>query len=387
MFNVRLLDKISPAGLKILDPGNYTASKDAASPDAILVRSCNMHEMELDGNLKAIARAGAGVNNIPVEKCTEKGIVVFNTPGANANGVKELVIAALLLSSRKIADGINWVRSLCGQGEAVVTQVEKGKSKFEGPEIKGKRLGVIGLGAIGSMVANDAVALGMEVCGYDPFISVDIAWNLSREVVREKDLDKLLATSDYITVHVPLIADTKGMIDKKKFAIMKKGVRIINMARSGLVVNEDLLAALDDGTVGCYVTDFPEDCLLNNDKVIPIPHLGASTPESEDNCAVMAAGQLIEFLEKGNIRNSVNMPECVLDKTDNKRLTIFNINVPNMLGQFTGILAGDGINIARMLNHHKDGIAYTMIDIEGDIKDGTLNRIRSVEGVIAMRVI
>jgi len=387
MYNVKLLNKISETGLSIFPEENYNISEDVENPDAILVRSCNMHDMELGSNLKAIARAGAGVNNIPIDRCTEKGIVVFNTPGANANGVKELVFAALFLSSRKIVQGINWAQSLKGQGDAVEAKIEKGKSSFEGPEIKGKKLGVIGLGAIGAMVANDAVALGMEVGGYDPFISVDTAWNLSREVIRETSLEHLLATSDYITIHVPLVDDTKGMINKEKIALMKKGVRIINLARGGLVVDDDILEALENGTVACYVTDFPNEKLLGNDKVITIPHLGASTPESEENCAVMAVKQIRDFLEKGIIRNSVNFPESVLELSKNTRLTITNINVPNMLGQFTSILAGNGINIDNMLTHHKGNIGYTIIDVESEISEDMIEKLKSIKGVINVRVI
>ena len=387
MFNIKLLNKISEAGLGIFEPSKYNVSAEAEDPDAVMVRSFNMNEMDMGGNLKAIARAGAGVNNIPVSKCTDKGIVVFNTPGANANGVKELVIASLLISSRRIVQGINRVQSMKDRCSDVAQAVEKEKSAFEGPEIKGKKLGVIGLGAIGSMVANDAVTLGMEVCGYDPYISVDFAWSLSREVKRENDLDHLLATCDYISLHVPLLDETKNMLDKKKFAVIKKGARIINLARAGLVSSADLIEAVENGIISCYVTDFPEECMLGHENIITIPHLGASTPESEDNCALMAAQQLRDFLEKGNIRNSVNMPECVLEKNENKRITIININIPNMLGQFTGILAGYGINIERMLNHHKNGIAYTIIDVGGEIPCDVLEKLSKIEGVIKMRVI
>jgi len=278
MFKVQMLNKISNSGLDLLPEEQFEVSLDATNPDAILVRSANMLEMELPSNLKAIARAGAGVNNIPIEKCTERGIVVFNTPGANSNGVKELVIAALLLSSRKISQGINWVQSLKGKGEEVPKLVEKGKSQFEGPEIKGKRIGVIGLGAIGVMVANDASSLGMEVMGYDPYISVKAAWGLSRSVIRATSIDHLLSTCDYVTIHIPLTKDTKYTLNKEKFDIMKKGIRIINLARGGLVSNADLLEAIKNGTVSCYVTDFPEDELLGVDEIIAIPHLGASTP-------------------------------------------------------------------------------------------------------------
>ena len=387
MFTIQMLDKISPLGLDMLSGDLYELLTEASNPDAVLVRSFNMLERELPEKLKAIARAGAGVNNIPIDRCTDRGIVVFNTPGANANGVKELVLTSLFLSSRRIVQGINWAQSLKSEGDAVPKLVEKGKSKFEGPEIKGKQLGIIGLGAIGAMVANDAVALGMNVVGYDPFISVDAAWGLSSCVIRETSLDRLLATSDYITVHVPLDGKTKGLFNKDKFAIMKKGIRIVNLARGGLVVNQDLLAALEDGTVACYVTDFPEADLLGNDKVIPIPHLGASTPESEENCAMMAVKQLRDFLEKGNIKNSVNFPNVALELSGNIRLTITNINIPNMVGQFTTALAENKINISDIVTHHKDNIGYSIIDIEGNLTPEVVQRIRKIEGVKTVRVI
>jgi D-3-phosphoglycerate dehydrogenase / 2-oxoglutarate reductase len=387
MYTIRRLDNISSKGLNLLPENMYQVTPELTGCDGILVRSCNMLDMELPERLKAIARAGAGVNNIPIDRCTEKGIVVFNTPGANANGVKELVLAALFLSSRKVDEGIGWAQSLKGKGEEVPKLVEKGKSKFEGPEIKGKKLGIIGLGAIGVMLANDAIALGMEVGGYDPFISVDAAWRLSKEVARETSLDHLLATSDYITIHIPQDAKTKGMLNKDRFAVIKKGARIINMARGGLVVNSDLLEAVNDGTVACYVTDFPEDELLGNDRIITIPHLGASTPESEENCAIMAVKQLKEFMEKGNIRNSVNFPECSLEMSGNTRITITNRNVPNMVGQFTTALAESSINISDILTHHKGSIGYTIIEIDGELREGVVDRIRSINGVIAVRVI
>ena len=387
MFSIKKLDKILQKGLDLLPDNNYEVGTDAANPDAILVRSFNMLEMELPENLKAIARAGAGVNNIPIDRCTEKGIIVFNTPGANANGVKELVIASLFLASRKISQGINWAQSLKGKGAEVAKLVEKGKSKFEGPEIKGKKLGVIGLGAIGAMVANDAVSLGMEVAGYDPFISVNTAWALSSSVARETNLDHLLATCDYITVHIPLDGKTKGMFNKEKMAIMKKGIRIINLARGGLFVNADVLEAIENGSVACYVTDFPEDELIGNDNVITVPHLGASTPESEENCAMMAAKQLNDFLEKGNIKNSVNFPECVLEPSGNARLTIININVPSMIGQITTVLAENKINIADMVTHHRDNIGYNIIDVEGEVTETIIQRLKSIQGIKAVRVI
>ncbi len=387
MFSIQTLNKISEKGLDLLPEDKYRVSSEETSPDAILVRSANMLEMQLPDNIKAIARAGAGVNNIPLDRCTEKGIVVFNTPGANANGVKELVIASLFLSSRRIYQGINWAQSLKGKGQEVAKLIEKGKSDFEGPEIKGKRIGIIGLGAIGVMVANDAAALGMEVIGYDPYISINSAWGLSSSVIRATSLDQIFSTSDYITIHIPLDNTTKGMINKDKFAVMKNGVRIINLARAGLCNNKDLLEAIDSGIVACYVTDFPEDELLGNDNIIAIPHLGASTPESEENCAVMAAKQLKDYLEYGAIKNSVNFPDCDLLYKGNTRLITAHMNIPNMVGQVTTILAAEKINIADMVNHHKDKVGYNIIDFEGELDEAVFERIRRIEGVKMARII
>lgn len=387
MYKVQMLNKISNSGLDLLPANDYEISADSANPDAILVRSANMLEMDLSKNLKAIARAGAGVNNIPIDKCTEKGIVVFNTPGANSNGVKELVIASLLLASRKISQGINWAQTLKGKGEDVPKLVEKGKSQFEGPEIKSKKIGVIGLGAIGVMVANDAISLGMEVMGYDPYISVNAAWGLSSSVVRATSLDNLLSTCDYITLHMPLNNETKNLFNKDKFEIMKKGVRIINLARGGLIDNQALLEAIGSGTVACYVTDFPEDELLGIEEIIAIPHLGASTPESEENCAVMAVNQMKAYLETGMIKNSVNFPDCDMLPTDKTRIITVHRNIPNMIGQMTTILAASKINIADMLTRHKDTIGYNVIDIEGDLTGEVVDKIRSIDGVKTVRVI
>ena len=346
-----------------------------------------MHSMQLPASVKAIGRAGAGVNNIPVEQCSKRGIVVFNTPGANANGVKELVLAGLLLSSRRIVPGIEWVGTLKGKGKEVGPLIEKGKNDFVGPEIKGKKLGVIGLGAIGVMVANDAVALGMEVAGYDPYISIEAAWGLARTVRRATSLDMLLAQSDYITLHVPLMDQTKGMLNRDKFGLMKKGVRIVNLARGGLVKNADLLDAMKAGTVACYVTDFPDDDLLVVPNVIPIPHLGASTPEAEDNCAVMAVEQVRDFLENGNVKNSVNFPACALPVMGRNRIVVANANVPNMVGQITTVLAADKINIADMMNKSAGDLAYNIIDIDGDVAEAQVEKLRKIEGVITARLI
>jgi D-3-phosphoglycerate dehydrogenase len=387
MFKVQTLNKISPRGLNLLPHENYEFATEIVKPDAILVRSQKMHDMQLPSTLKAIARAGAGVNNIPVEKCTEQGIVVFNTPGANANAVKELVIMGLFFSSRKVFRGIAWAKGLAGKADQVPKLVEQGKSSFSGSEIKGKRLGVIGLGAIGVMVANDAEALGMQVCGYDPFLSVESAWGLSRTVNKAVSIDSLIADSDYISLHIPLNDDTKGSINREKFALMKKGIRILNFARGELVKNEDLIEAINQGIVERYVTDFPNDALLNNDNVIPIPHLGASTPESEDNCAVMAVNQLRDFLERGNIRNSVNFPECILAPSGSMRIIIANRNVPKIIGHFTSILAQHNINIAEMLNKSKGDYAFNIIDIDGNAEKNIIEKLQAVEGVVMVRVL
>jgi D-3-phosphoglycerate dehydrogenase len=387
MFKIQKLNKISVRGLERLPADNYEYATEINNPDAILVRSAEMHNFELPATVKAVARAGAGVNNIPVPKYTEKGVVVFNTPGANANGVKELVIAGMFLASRNITDSVMWAKGLSGKGKEVPDLVEKGKSSFTGPEIKGKKLGLIGLGAIGVMVANDALALGMEVSGFDPYISVDAAWGLSRQVKKAISLDNLIADSDFISLHVPQNDQTKGMLNKEKFRLMKKGVIILNFARGGLVNNTDLNAAIKDGIVENYVTDFPDDELLSMDRVIAIPHLGASTPESEENCAIMAVDQIKEYLEKGNIINSVNYPDCMLPFTGKTRITIANKNVPNIIGQITQILADGGKNIAEMLNRHKNDYAYNIIDIDGNCDEALAKKLLDIEGVIMTRVI
>ena len=387
MYRIQLLNKISALGLELLPHDDYEYASEIVSPDAILVRSQKMHDLELPGSLKAIARAGAGVNNIPVEKCSERGIVVFNTPGANANAVKEMTLMGLFISSRKVYRGITWAKGLAGQIEDVGKLVEKGKEQFTGPEIKGKKLGVVGLGAIGVMVANDAEALGMQVAGYDPYLSVDSAWGLSRTVRKAISLDELLAGSDFISLHMPLNADTRGKINREKFRLMRKGIRILNFARGELVNDDDLIEAINEGIVEMYVTDFPNEKLLAIDNIIPVPHLGASTPESEDNCATMAVNQLRDYLEKGNIKNSVNFPECILPSSGQMRITIANRNVPNIIGQFTTILADEKINIADMLNRSRDDYAYNIIDIDSPIDDSVIARLKSVNGVVLVRVI
>jgi D-3-phosphoglycerate dehydrogenase len=387
MLKIQTLNKISPKGLELFPRDVYEIASEIINPDAVLVRSADMHEMQLTGSVKAIARAGAGVNNIPIDKCSQKGIVVMNTPGANANSVKELVVAGLLICSRKLVQGIIWAKGLAGKGDEVPKLIEKGKSNFEGPEIKGKRLGVIGLGAIGVKVANDAVSLGMEVTGYDPIISVEAAWELSHTVKRSLSLDNLLAKSDYITLHVPLNDKTKGMLNKDKFALMKKGVRILNFARGGLVSNEDLKEAIKEGIVAAYVTDFPDQDLVAVEGVIPIPHLGASTPEAEDNCAIMAVNQTRNFLEYGNIKNSVNFPDCEMEPSGKARILVGNRNVPNMVGQITTLLAAEKINIADMLNKSKTDLAYNIIDIDNEINESALKKLKAIEGIIMVRVL
>jgi D-3-phosphoglycerate dehydrogenase len=346
-----------------------------------------MHRAELPPSGRAIARVGVGVNDIPVERCTGAGGVVFNTPGANANGVKEMVIAGLLLSSRKILDGILWARSLAGKGEEIPSLVEAGKHRFAGPELFGKTIGVIGLGAVGVLVANAAAALGMQVMGYDPFISVESAWRLSREVQRAQGLESLLRQCDYISLHTILTGTTRGLLGAERFGFMKPGTRILNFARGGLVNNEDLIKALRSGQAAAYVTDFPEEALLGEPGVIAVPHLGASTPESEESCAVMAAEQIKTFFETGNIRWSVNFPDCVMEKTASKRIIVANKNIPNMVGQITTILAAEKINIADLLNRHRDGLAYNIIDIDSEPTAVLLDRLRSIEGVIMVREI
>ena len=384
-FKIKTLNGISSNGLDRFGD-NFNIDDQDNSPDAIVVRSASLHDMEFASSLHSIARAGAGVNNIPVDRCTEKGIVVFNTPGANANAVKELAVAALLLSSRKIIEGVNWVRTL--EGEDISKDVEKGKSQFVGPEIRGKRLGVIGLGAIGVMVANAAVNMDMKVYGYDPFISVEHAWGLSRAVKKADDLDNLFNKCDYITLHIPLTDKTKGMINKDVFDKMNQGVRILNLSRGGLVNDDDLIVALEKGKVSTYVTDFPDAKLLNVSGVIPVPHLGASTPESEDNCAIMAVLQTKDFLENGNIKNSVNFPSCDLGiKMAHHRITIAHRNIPKMLGQISNVLSEQGANIANMINRSSGDYAYTMIDLESEITDENVDRIKNIGGVIRVRVL
>lgn len=387
MFTVKTMNKISPAGLSRFAPGKYTCGDDIENPDAIMVRSASLHEIELPASLKAVARAGAGVNNIPVDKCSEAGIVVFNTPGANANAVKELVIGAMLMTARNVPNAIEWAKTLKGKGDEVGKLVEKGKSKFIGPELAGKKLGVIGLGAIGVMVANTAKHLHMDVYGYDPYISVDAAWGISRDINRAASLKEIYENCDFITVHVPLNPETKGMFNAEAFAMMKRGVRIFNFSRGGLAVSEDIITALESGQIASYTVDFPSDELLCVPGVISIPHLGASTPESEDNCAFMAANELIDFLETGAIRNSVNFPNVDMPRSSEIRIAVIHRNIPNMLSQISATFAQENINIENMLNKSKKEYAYTILDINGDSVEKAAEKLKAIEGVIRVRVI
>ncbi len=386
MVKYNCLNPIAPIGLDLFTE-IYGKVDNIEEADSVLVRSASMLDMELPDNLKAIARAGAGVNNIPVDKCAEKGIVVFNTPGANANGVKELVIAGLMLASRNIVGGINWVQTV-KDDENIAKLVEKGKSKFAGKEIEGKKLGVIGLGAIGVLVANAAKRLGMEVYGCDPYISVKHAWNLSRDIIYVKTKEEIYRTCDYITVHVPLLDDTKKMINKDSMAIMKDGVIVLNFARDLLVNDDDMAEALKSGKVAAYVTDFPNAKTANMEGAIAIPHLGASTEESEDNCAVMAVKEIMEYMENGTIKNSVNYPDCDAGVcVSGKRITICHKNIPNMLTQFTGLFSVENINISNLINKSKGDFAYTVLDIEGDVSESTAQKLNSINGVLKVRIL
>ena len=387
MFHVLTLNKIAPQGLEKFDSASYQVTDSCDTPDGIILRSFSMHDMELPDSLLAVARAGAGVNNIPIDACTDKGIVVFNTPGANANAVKELVIAGLLIASRRIVPAIEWAKGLKGNGEAVGKMVEKGKSAFAGPEISGKSIGVIGLGAIGVRVANAANHLGMKVYGYDPYLSVNAAWNLTHNAIHAIDIKEIFENCDYITIHVPLTPETKGFINAETIATMRDGVRILNFARGDLVNSTDILAALENGKVAAYVTDFPNDEILGHDGVIAIPHLGASTPESEDNCAGMAADELTDYIENGNITNSVNLPNTAMARSSEKRICIIHKNVPTMITKITQVLAAKGVNIENMLNTSKKQYAYTLLDVTGDITDDIANEIAALDDIIRVRVI
>lgn len=386
MFQVNCLNKISKVGTELLTEC-YEMTEEVQAADAILLRSASMHEMEWGSSLLAIARAGAGVNNIPLERCSEDGIVVFNTPGANANAVKELVIAGLLLASRDIIGGAKWVQEH-KEEETIAKLVEKEKSKFAGCEIIGKKLGVIGLGAIGVKVANTAIDLGMEVYGYDPYISVNAAWNLSGEVKHIEAVEKILTDCDYISLHVPLVEDTKGMINKEKLAMMKEGVVILNFARDLLVNDDDMAEALEQGKVKHYITDFPNQKSAKMKNVIALPHLGASTKEAEDNCAEMAVKQMMNFLENGNIINSVNFPACDMGIcTKAGRIAICHKNVPNMLAKFTGACSEKNINISDLINKSKGEYAYTLMDLDSPATEELVNAIQEIAEVKKVRIV
>lgn len=386
MFKYQCLNPISNVGLDRFT-GAYTRTNEAEEADAVLVRSANMHELPRHKKLKAIARAGAGVNNIPLDQCTEEGIVVFNTPGANANGVKELVIAGMVLASRDIIGGINWVRE-ASMSPTIVKDTEAKKKEFVGNEIQGKKLGIIGLGAIGVMVANAATHLGMEVYGYDPYISVDAAWNLSRSIVHIQNIEDIYHHCDFITLHVPAMDETRGMIDAKAIKQMKDDVVLLNFSRDILIDEEALVKAMEKGKVKKYVTDFPNPLSATCEKAIVIPHLGASTEESEENCAKMAVKEVRDYLENGNIRNSVNYPSCNMGKiTKVARITINHRNIPNMIGQFTTLLASNGINISDMTNKSKGDYAYTLLDVETEVTPEIIDQLKEIEGTLKIRVL
>ena len=384
MSNILTLNKISKIGLSKFT-SEYKISDNIENPDAIILRSFNMHEYEMPKSLLAIGRAGAGVNNIPVEQCAKDGIVVFNTPGANANAVKELVIAGLFLASRGIVEGVKWAETL--DSDQIAKDVEKGKGAFVGPEIAGKKLGVVGLGAIGVLVANTALHLGMEVVGYDPFISVDAAWSISKSIKRATDLKEIYEDCDYITLHLPFNKDTASMINTQTIAQMKDGVRILNFSRAELVDSDAMKAAIDDEKVAKYVCDFPNNSLNTYKNVVSIPHLGASTPEAEDNCAVMAVKEIMDFLENGNIVNSVNFPKVTMPRSTDYRITVIHENIPNMLSQISNQVAKDGLNIEGMINGSRNEVAYTILDVTNDVSDSVIKDIEAIEGVLRVRVI
>jgi len=387
MFRIKTLNKISPAGLSVLDQTRFQISDNAENEDGVLVRSADMHEYPFSDALRAVARAGAGTNNIPIDRCSEAGIVVFNTPGANANAVKELAVCALLLASRRIIAGSLWLRDQAGAGLDVEKVVEKGKSQFVGPELTGKMLGVIGLGAIGVQVANTAASLGMTVFGYDPFLSVDGALSLSRSVHRALDLETIYKNCDYISIHVPQTPETRGMINTDAIHMMKGGVRIVNLARGGLVNDDDMAAALETGRVAKYVTDFPDEKITTVKNVIALPHLGASTPESEENCAVMAARQLRDYLLNGNITNSVNLPNVVQEWSGIARICLIHKNVPGMLTQIMGTLSDDHINVENLTNKSKKDYAYTMVDVNTRLTEEAVEELRAIPNMIRVRVL
>ena len=387
MYHIKTMNKISPMGINKFDRERYVVSDAEENEDAILVRSAKLHDYVFPQNLLAIARAGSGVNNIPLDRCSESGIAVFSTPGANANAVKELVICSLLLASRDVEGSSRWVREQVDAGVDVTTVVEKGKAAFVGPEIYQKTLGVIGLGAIGTMVANVALSLGMDVYGYDPYLSVDAALRLDRHVHVVKDVNELYKKSDYMTVHIHLTDATRGMIDAKAIAAMKRGARFINLARGEIVDDDAMMAALETGKVACYVTDFPNNKIVKARHVVAFPHLGASTPESEQNCAVMAAKELIDYLEYGNIRNSVNLPAVSMERSGVMRLCLIHRNIPAMLANITALLSKDGANVENLSNKSKGDYAYTIVDLGSQVDDSVVDDVKALTGVIRVRTL
>ena len=387
MYRIKTFNKISPVGLERFDPALYTVSDNMDGEDGILVRSAKLHEYDFPAQLLAISRAGVGVNNIPLDRCSESGIAVFNTPGANANAVKELVLCAMLLGSRDVDGAIHWVRKQVDAGVDVASVVEKGKSAFIGPEIYKKTLGIVGLGAIGSLVANTAISLGMDVYGYDPYLSVDTALNLDRHIHVVKDINDLYKRADYITFHIHFTAKTEHMVNADAFAHMKRGVRIVNLARGEIVDDEAMIAALDTGKVAAYVTDFPNNRIVQAPHVIAMPHLGASTPESEQNCAVMAVRQMRDYLENGNIRNSVNLPNVTMDRSGVMRMCIIHKNIPAMLANITTLLATDGVNVENLSNKSKGDYAYTLVDLGSKVDEKVIDDVKHLANVIRVRVI
>ena len=387
MYRIKTFNKIAPQGLERLDPARYQVGEDVAEEEGILVRSANLLDYPFPDSLLAIARAGVGVNNIPLERCSENGVAVFSTPGANANAVKELVLCGMLISSRDVTGAVRWVKNQAASGVEVETVVEKGKAAFVGPELYRKALGVIGLGAIGSLAANAALDLGMDVYGFDPFLSVDAALRLDRHVRVVQDVNELYKKSDYITIHIHFNEKTRHMIGPEAFAAMKPGARLINLARGGVVNDEALLAALDAGKVTAYVTDFPTNKLVANPHVIAMPHLGASTPESEQNCAVMAAEELWDYLENGNIKNSVNLPDVYLDRSGAQRLCVLHKNIPAMLASITALLSRDGVNVENLSNKRKKDYAYTLVDLGAKVEPAVLEELRTLPNVIRVRAI
>ena len=387
MYHIKTFNKISPVGLNKFDAEHYVVSDNEVNEDGILVRSAKLLDYQFPSNLLAIARAGVGVNNIPIDRCSEAGIAVFYTPGANANAVKELVLCAMLMGSRDVNGAIRWVRDQVDAGVDVTTVVEKGKSAFVGPELYKKSLGVIGLGAIGSLVANIALSMGMDVYGYDPYLSVDAALRLDRHIHVVKDINELYKRADYITIHIHFTDKTRGMIDEKAIANMKRGVRFINLARGEIVDDEAMLAALDTGKVATYITDFPNNNLVQAPHVVAMPHLGASTPESEQNCAAMAVDELRDYLENGNIRNSVNLPAVSMERSGVMRMCIIHKNVPAMLANITTLLSKDGVNVENLSNKSKGELAYTMVDLGTKVDHAVIEDVRNLANVIRVRVI